>query len=58
VAFGASAVLLIVELGFGLAPTSVPPWLGWRVVAGYVIYAILALVALGWISRTDGAAGE
>ena len=45
-AFVASAVLLSAELGFGLAPSSVPPGLEWPLTAAYACYAVVALAVL------------
>lgn len=52
-ALAASAALLVVELGFGVAPTSVPPWFRWRVVVAYAACATAAIAALGWSERHD-----
>ena len=43
----ASAVLLTLELGFGLAPTNLFPTYQWPAVAAYWIYAVVAI----WILK-------
>lgn len=44
--FISSALLLVLEVGFVLAPSSIFPDLRWYVVAIYGLYASLAIVAL------------
>lgn len=56
-AFIASPVLLVLEIGFRLAPTSIPPWWRWHVVAGYALYAAVCLVLLAIVSRRDQTIG-
>lgn len=51
-AFGASAVLLVFEIGLRLAPSSVQPGLREPLVAAYVLYALAGIRALGWIERS------
>ena len=45
-AFVGGAILTPFDVGLGLAPTSVYPWLGWEVTAAYVLYAVAAAVYL------------
>ncbi len=55
-AFIASPVLLVLEIGFRLAPTSIPPWWHWHVVVGYAAYSAVCLVLLTIVSRHERAA--
>lgn len=48
-----SAALLVCEVGFRLAPTSVPPWLRWQVVAAYVAYAAVCFGLLSIVRRSE-----
>lgn len=48
-AFVGSAVLLALEIGFDLAPSSVIPGLEWPIVGAYALYAALAI---GLLRRT------
>lgn len=50
-AFLASAVLLVIEIGFGFAPTSIPPWLRTPVVLAYVVYAATCIALLTLADR-------
>ena len=51
----ASAVLIVLELGFRLAPSNVLP--GWRypTVAAYCLYALVTIAILTWIEHRDPA---
>jgi hypothetical protein len=44
--FLSSAVLLVFEVGFVLAPSSIFPDLRWYVVGGYALYAVVATLVL------------
>ena len=45
-AFAGAALITPFDVGMGLAPTPVYPWLRWQVTIGYEIYAIGAFVFL------------
>ncbi len=45
-AFVSSAVLMYLELGLRLSPSSVTPGLRWPLVVGYAIYALVVVVLL------------
>jgi hypothetical protein len=45
-AFAGAAVITPFDVGMGLAPTIVYPWLRWQVTIAYDLYAIAALVFL------------
>jgi hypothetical protein len=47
-AFVAAALLTPLDVGLGLAPTDIYPWLRWRVTLGYDAYAIAAAAFLWW----------
>src|SRR5690606_542505 len=49
--FVLSALLLVVELGLGLAPSSVPSWWRWQVVSAYAVYAAAAVAVISWMMR-------
>jgi hypothetical protein len=49
-AFGASAVLLVLELGIRLSPSSLPPALRVPVVVAYGLYAASCVV---WLTRLE-----
>ena len=51
--FVLSAVLLMAEVGFRLAPTSWPPGLRTPVVAAYALYAMSCLRGLALIERGE-----
>ena len=51
-AFVGAALITPFDVGMGLAPTPVYPWLRWQVTIGYEIYAILALLFLRARSRS------
>src|SRR5262245_11352299 len=53
-ALGASAALLVCELGFRLGPTSVVPGWEWIYVGGYGVYAISAIVILKIVRARQG----
>jgi hypothetical protein len=52
-AFAFSAVLLVGEVGFRLAPSSLPPGLRMPVVVAYGLYALSCLRGLALIERAD-----
>jgi len=45
-AFAAAAIVTLFDVGMGLAPTSIYPWLRRQVTIGYAVYAIAAIVFL------------
>ena len=47
-AFAGAALITPFDVGMGLAPTIVYPWLRWQVAIGYDAYAIAALLYLRW----------
>jgi hypothetical protein len=47
-AFVASAMLTPLDVGLGLAPTGIYPWLRWQVTAGYDAYALAAAAFVRW----------
>lgn len=47
----ASAALMVAEVGFGLAPSSIPSWLRIQVVIGYAVYAAICLGLLTILAR-------
>jgi xanthine/uracil permease len=49
--YAASALLVTVEIGLGLAPTSLFPAYRWPAVALYWLYAAAAIAALRWLGR-------
>jgi hypothetical protein len=51
--FAVSAVVIVLELGFRLAPSNVLP--GWRypTVAAYCTYAVVVIATLKWIERRE-----
>lgn len=50
-AFVCAALITPFDVGMGLAPTSVYPWLRWQVTIGYCIYAIAAALYLSHVKR-------
>jgi hypothetical protein len=56
-AFLAAAILTLFDVGLGLAPTSIYPWMRWRVTAAYAVYAIAAAIFLWRRSSRRGSAG-
>lgn len=46
VAFAASATLLVPEIGWRLAPSSITPGFRWPLVIAYAIYAALSILIL------------
>ena len=50
-AFAGAALITPFDVGMGLAPTSVYPWLRWQVTIAYDVYAIAALLYLRWAAR-------
>jgi hypothetical protein len=50
----ASALVLTLELGAGLSPTSVFPAFRWPMVAAYWAYATVFVLALPFITRSPG----
>jgi hypothetical protein len=50
----ASASLLVLELGVGLAPRSVFPSYRWVVVGSYWIYALAVIGLIQWLTRSSG----
>ena len=50
-AFAGAAIITPFDVGMGLAPTSVYPWLRWQVTIAYDVYAIAALIYLRWQTR-------
>jgi hypothetical protein len=47
-AFVGSAILTPLDVGLGLAPTDVYPWLRWQVTAAYDAYALAAAAFVWW----------
>ena len=45
-AFAGAALITPFDVGLGLAPTSIYPWLRWQVTFAYDVYAIAALLFL------------
>jgi hypothetical protein len=52
-AFASSAILLVFEIGFRLAPSSIQPGLRLPVVVAYILYASSSIRALGSIERSE-----
>jgi len=52
-AFVASAVLLVLEVGFRLSPSSVPPGLRGPLVAAYCLYVLSCMRGLAMLARAD-----
>jgi len=50
-AFAGAALITPFDVGMGLAPTSVYPWLRWQVTIAYDVYAVAALIYLRWQTR-------
>lgn len=55
-AFAGSAVLLVLELGARLAPSSIAPGLRYRYLAAYVLYSLACIRAIGWLERREQSA--
>ena len=51
-AFACAALLTPFDVGMGLAPTSIYPWLRWQVTIAYEVYALAAIIFLGWQKRS------
>jgi hypothetical protein len=54
-AFALSAVLLVLEIGFRLSPSSVQPGLRLPIVAAYVAYALTCIRGLRYLARAEQA---
>jgi len=52
-AFALSAVLLVLEIGFRLSPSSVQPGLRLPIVAAYAAYALTCIRGLGYVARAE-----
>lgn len=51
--FAVSAVLLVLEIGFRLAPSRVPPGFRMPIVVGYALYAFVCIAILAIVNRAD-----
>jgi hypothetical protein len=54
-AFALSALLLVLEIGFRLSPSSVQPGLRLPIVAAYAAYALTCIRGLGYLARAERA---
>ena len=48
-----SALLLVFEIGLRMSPSSVPPGLRLPAVVAYALYAMVAILALGFVRRKE-----